>query len=91
MEKFFVVSFFPAGCEEGNDDEMCYAEKLSFCRQERAEIFREKICEKRSTHRVYVYFLYIPANWSGEEIARWLEGAIDNGEIQPISHQPRLK
>ncbi len=86
MEKFFVATFFPLVPDEDDDSEFCYAERLSFCRQDHAELFREKISEKYSTHRVLVYAVDVTSSCDGDRIAQWLSRAIEEGEIQTISH-----
>ena len=69
-----------------------HAKRLSFCNLRHAEIFCEKIKFPQKTEHIHdgvehnpdIFAVDVPSNWSGEEIARWLEIAVTNGEIEPV-------
>lgn len=91
MDKYFIGAFESTMPPQFHDpdyrDEEWVPEsihRISFCSLERARVFADKLREKcpdifHTSQASCIYPVSVPDNWSGEDVATWLEGIIAAG------------
>ncbi len=102
MLKFFVGEYVHTVLyhEDGKQYESELPEfihRISFCALEHARIFADKIRERNEEcinahtsrvtyHSSCIFPVDVPDNWSGDDVAMWLESTIEAGDdIERIS------